>query len=183
MTTTLTHRLPDDGLSSARLWLRRPVAEDCDALVAGIGDWDVARMLGRVPYPYGLADARRWIGSANATPDRADLVVVLAGALIGGVAFSGLPRIQQFGYWLARPFWGNGYATEAAGALLAYCFDRLGATEVSSGVFADNEASLNVQRKLGFRIVGQHRMLCLARGEEVTHIDTQLTRDRFIRQA
>jgi RimJ/RimL family protein N-acetyltransferase len=66
--------------------------------------------------------------------------------------------------------------TEAAIASLDWFFDTTGATEVISGVFHFNAASLAVQHKLGFTETGRSSLLCLARGVEVEHIDTVLTR-------
>lgn len=58
-------------------------------------------------------------------------------------------------------------------------FEATAATAVYSGVFTFNRASLAVQKKLGFTETGVSRMHCLARNEEVRHIDTTLTRARW----
>jgi RimJ/RimL family protein N-acetyltransferase len=55
------------------------------------------------------------------------------------------------GYVLARPSWGNGYATEAAGALLRYGFDELGLATISATCDPDNTASATVLEKIGMR--------------------------------
>ena len=78
-----------------------------------------------------------------------------SGALIG---HCGLQRLEQgdeveVGYYLGRAGWGNGYATEAAAAALAYGFDRCALSRVVAVVRHDNTASQNVLRKLGMRHV------------------------------
>jgi RimJ/RimL family protein N-acetyltransferase len=61
----------------------------------------------------------------------------------------------ELGYALGRPWWGRGYATEAAGAILQAAFDHLGAQRVVAVAKRDNSASLHVLRKLGFREEGE----------------------------
>jgi ribosomal-protein-alanine N-acetyltransferase len=56
---------------------------------------------------------------------------------------------RELGYTFDSAVWGNGYATEAAGAVFRYSRERLGITRVISVIHADNAASLGVARKLG----------------------------------
>ena len=65
-------------------------------------------------------------------------------------------------------------------AILDWYFGATASVSVSSGVFQFNRASLAVQRKLGFTETGRSFRLCLARKEEVSHIDTELTRARWL---
>jgi RimJ/RimL family protein N-acetyltransferase len=71
------------------------------------------------------------------------------------------------GYWLSRPHWGRGLATEACTALIDIA-RALGLPSLEAGHFIDNPASGRVLEKLGFEAVGiiAPRMSC-ARGEEV----------------
>ena len=169
-------------IETRRLLLRPPRLSDLDDLVAAVGDWRVSRMLGRVPHPYTRADAENFLAAArrNARSGRSlNLSVFSDGQLVGGMGIGSLPGYCEFGYWLAHSAWGKGFATEAGRAVLAYGFDVLGLRLVRSGVFAGNDASLRVQRKLGFRRIGIGRRLALAQGHPVDHIDTVLTRPRF----
>lgn len=177
---------PETELRTARLLIREPEARDADALVAGIGDFRVSQWLGRVPYPYSRRDAEDWIAyliAANRDGrEFGRLITLHDGRVIGGI---GLHRLrdgtepEEFGYWLGVPWWGRGYATEAAECVLRYGFDTLGASAVPSGVFVGNDASLRVQAKLGFEVVGSHRVMCVARQAEIMRTDTLLTRERF----
>lgn len=172
---------PEIRIATPRLLLRPPRAADRDAIVAGIGDMAVAGKLAVVPYPYGPADAEHWlgrIGGAIAAGTDILFMIVRDGDVIGSMGIHHIPRINELGYWLARAHWGNGYATEAGEAVLAYCFDELRLPRLRSGVFADNPASLRVQAKLGFRRIGISQRPSLARGHTVPHIDTILTRRR-----
>lgn len=173
------------AIETPRLVLRPPRHEDIPALVEGLGDPAVSRMLALVPHPYGRGDAEAFVAlCAERNRDGRHLLLVMdhGGAVVGGIGLHGLqalPAVEDFGYWVARFHWGEGFATEAARGLLAHAFRVLGAERVPSGVFVDNPASLRVQDKLGFERVGTSRRFSLARGCEVEHIDTELTRARF----
>ena len=57
----------------------------------------------------------------------------------------------ELGYWIGKPFWGQGLVTEASEALLRRAFTELGMQRVWCGYFEGNEKSKRVQEKLGFR--------------------------------
>lgn len=169
----------DVTLTTPRLILRPPVMSDAERLARFLDNFAVAGNLARVPYPYRLGDARAWIRSWR--PDRpageTGFTIDLPGeGLIGHVGFHRDGRETVIGYWLGQPFWNRGFMTEAVRASLDWYFEVTDAPLVGSGVFHFNKPSLAIQRKLGFREVGVSMRLCLARGEEVRHIDTQLTR-------
>lgn len=170
-------------IRTARLTLRAPAAGDIDAIVQGIGDFDVARMLARVPHPYTRADAERFVTFADAehaAGTSLHLMIDGGGAVVGGLGLHGRPPVpSEFGYWLRRSHWGQGLATEAARAFLTFAFETLGCERIPSGVFAGNVASLRVQDKLGFIVVGEGSGFCQARGETLRRIETLLTRARY----
>lgn len=75
------------------------------------------------------------------------------GHLIG---HGGLQHLEQtgaveLGYYLGRPAWGKGYATELGRAALEYGFSRLRLPEIVAVVRHENHASQRVLTKLGFR--------------------------------
>lgn len=61
----------------------------------------------------------------------------------------------ELGYWIGKPFWGQGLIPEASRALLRYAFEKLGMRAVWCGYYDGNEKSRKVQTKLGF--VYQHK--------------------------
>ena len=61
------------------------------------------------------------------------------------------------GYWIARSFWGRGYATEAASAFLAFGFRELGLHRIWAWCIAENLASARVLEKIGMRQEGHLR--------------------------
>jgi RimJ/RimL family protein N-acetyltransferase len=153
-----------------RLLLRPGWAEDAPALAAAIADELIVRNLATAPWPYGLRDAEAFLAQARdpALPsflifERTDAEPRLVGSCGLGRRPSGA---VELGYWIARPFWGRGYATEAAIALIDIA-RTMGFSRLEGSYFLDNPASGRVLEKLGFQPLGitAPRMSC-ARGTE-----------------
>ena len=70
------------------------------------------------------------------------------------------------GYWLGKPFWGQGFATEAAEAVIRHAFEADGFDYLIAGHFSDNPASKRIIEKLGFEPLGTETRECAARGGE-----------------
>jgi len=153
-------------MRSQRLTYRRIEARDASRITALAGEWDVARMTSRIPHPYSLLDADHWI--ASIATDEFVRGVEHEGNLIGAVGFIEVePAQAEIGYWIGKAWWGNGYGTEAARALMDYCFGECGIRRLTCGHFVDNTASARVITKLDFRRVGRGTQWCEARNTEV----------------
>ena len=142
---------------SQRLLLRPIWPEDWQALLAGVADEGVVRNLARAPWPYSEQDARDFAALPVDPVHPRFLVTRAADAqVIGcvGIEPDGAFGTIALGYWIARPFWGQGFATEAAAAVLAIA-ETLGHDEAIAWHFLDNPASGKVLRKLGFEPTGQ----------------------------
>jgi [ribosomal protein S5]-alanine N-acetyltransferase len=74
-------------------------------------------------------------------------------------------RRAEMGYVLARDAWGQGYATEAAAAVLAFGFDKLGLRRIGATCDPDNHGSAHVLEKIGMTCEGRLRAYYLVRGE------------------
>lgn len=170
---------PDPLIETERLVLRPPTETDLDNIVAEINDFAVVRMLARVPFPYARADAEDFLAWSRTSSNDINLVLARDGRVIGCAGINDLRTACEFGYWLGRSHWQQGLATEASRAILAFCFGELDMQTIRAGAFIDNPASLRVQEKLGFARTGVSWRRSLARGCEVEHIDTALTRARF----
>jgi RimJ/RimL family protein N-acetyltransferase len=144
------------ALETERLVLRAPRLEDVNAIAALANDRRVAEMTSRIPHPYGRADAEQFIAHANTNDSATAFVIILAdGTLIGGcglgVTGGDAPEI---GYWLGVPFWGRGYATEAARAVIDHAFIDRGCDVMLGGARVSNPASRRVLEKCGFQWTG-----------------------------
>lgn len=153
--------------------LRPLAASDEAALVAALADYELVRWLAVVPWPFTADDFRDFLGRARAGTH---WVIDDAHGLAGVVSLA-----PHLGYWVARRAQGQGYAAEAAGAVLAAHFADPNVGSVRSGHFAGNTASARVLTRLGFQTCGQHPETCLAQNCTLSHVDMALTRDDFAR--
>lgn len=159
------------SLSTPRLRLI-PVSEaDPEEVAHGIGNYDVVRWLGQVPYPYRASDARAFIDECRGKEGRVWFICD-QGGLVGGIGVDG-----EFGYWIARPAWGRGYATEAGEAAIDAFFGAGKASELRSSYYADNDRSGAVLVKLGFRPDGISQVRARALGQMVDRHDMLLSRE------
>lgn len=172
----------DVTLDTPRLVLRQPKPDDGPRLARLLNNFAVSGKLARVRYPYGLADAESWLESwrSDTPAGETGFAIDLPGeGLIGHCGFHTDLQSTVIGYWLGEPYWNRGLMTEAAGAAIGWYMAVSGAGHLDSGVFAFNKASLALQRKLGFTEISSSRRHCLARGEDLSHIETRLTRARW----
>ena len=157
-------------LQTERLTLRVYALSDIPALMPLIGAREVAATTLRIPHPYSESDARDFIASTEEAVSSGSglrLGIVLRDTLCGGVGLRIEPdhRRAELGYWVGVPYWGNGYATEAARAVVKYGFGTLGLHRIFASHFANNPASARVLRKIGMRYEGRLRGHVLKWGE------------------
>jgi RimJ/RimL family protein N-acetyltransferase len=147
-------RLP--VLETDRLLLRAPRFEDAKAIAALANDLRIAENMLRIPHPYALADAENFIAGANATGDEIAFLITTHGARVLGTC--GISKLDsgdpEIGYWLGVPFWGRGYATEAARAVIDHAFGDLGCAAMLGRARVSNPASRRVLEKCGFQWIG-----------------------------
>jgi RimJ/RimL family protein N-acetyltransferase len=170
-------------IETPRLRLRGPGYGDARRLADYLGNFAVSGNLSRVPHPYTVDHAWDWLSRwrADAVPAETQFVLELKGEGAVGVAgFHMENSAAAIGYWLGEPHWGQGLMSEALYAILDWYFDVTNSDIVLSGVFHFNMASAALQMKFGFVETGRSSRHCLARGEEVEHIDTELTREAYV---
>ena len=154
-----------------RLLLRPGFAEDAAELAQAIGEEAIVRNLATAPWPYGEAQARAFLGlERNPALPAFTILKRTNGAprIVGGIGIGPQPDNDalELGYWIARPYWGLGFATEAGRAVLRIA-RAMQLPRLTAGHFIDNPASGAVLRKLGFRPTGKTvNRYSLARGGE-----------------
>jgi RimJ/RimL family protein N-acetyltransferase len=152
-------------LDTERLTLRAPRREDAKAIATLANDLRIAENLLRLPHPYGLADAERFIASANAGEGETEFLITRGTTVLGACGVGSRDGEQpEIGYWLGVAFWGRGYATEAARALIDHAFADLGYDALVAGARVSNPASRRVLQKCGFQwtSVGLYRIRAIA---------------------
>jgi RimJ/RimL family protein N-acetyltransferase len=142
-------------LETERLELRRPTLADVKAIARLADDRRVAQNTTRIPFPYSQSDAEAFVHSVAAQPRDTTFLITRLGDPLGvasiGAGRNGLPEL---GYWLGVPYWDQGYATEAARAMIDYAFEAFGYDELRAGARVVNPASRRVLEKCGFQWTG-----------------------------
>jgi RimJ/RimL family protein N-acetyltransferase len=166
-----SHRIDTD-----RLVLRSPLASDAAPISALLENWNVAHWLVRVPFPYRVEHAAAWI--ERSIQERAAgvgwpyLILrrddnVLMGCM--DMSIEGDVKGGTLGYWLGEGFWGQGYATEAARAIIGFAFDILKLSEVNASALPENARSMRVLEKAGLVHIGPQVENTVERGR----VDTE----------
>lgn len=151
-------------IATERLILRPFTLSDAPEVTPLINDYEIAARTLTIPHPYEEETAREWIAThrdAFAEGKLAIFAVTLKkdGRIIGAV---GLDIVRDhgragLGYWFGRDYWGMGYATEAAGAMVEFGFNVLMLNKIHAEHFTDNPASGNVLKKIGMQYEGHMR--------------------------
>jgi RimJ/RimL family protein N-acetyltransferase len=143
-------------LETKRLVLRAPHLVDGKAIAALANDRRIAENTEKIPHPYRLQDAERWIASANAGPAAVNYLITLADDTVIGSVRLDIDEgpTPNIGYWLGTRHWGKGYATEAVRALIDHAFTELEHTALHSSVRVTNPGSRRVLEKCGFQWTG-----------------------------
>ncbi|GAA2450341.1 GNAT family N-acetyltransferase [Agromyces soli] len=163
--------LPTPTLATARLRLRPFSEADGAELFALMSDADVLRYWDSPPWTDRSAVGPFLERCRKAAEDGSGARVVIehadSGAFLGWCTFNSWDpdfRSASLGYCLAERAWSQGYATEAAGGVLAWAFDVLDLNRVQSETDTRNLASARVLEKLGFRREGTLREDCIVNG-------------------
>lgn len=174
-------------LETERLVLRAPEFSDVREIAAALNDIDISKYLSTPPHPYTEADARAYVTRAVEERAEASSFRFAArrkadGALVGCCGLRQKDGAYNLGYWVAKPFWRQGYASEAARRVIEFAFDELGASRLMADWHHDNGISGRILAKLGFEAAGVHKEYSAARGHEILCNLCILTREDFGRR-
>ncbi len=143
-------------LETPRLLLRPFTLSDAPAVQRLAGDAAVADTTLNLPHPYPDGAAEAWIATHGPQHEagEADTFAIVRrddGALLGAISLLHTRRFNraELGYWVGRPYWGQGICTAAGQAVLRYAFRDLGLRRVHAIHLARNPASGRVMQKLG----------------------------------
>jgi [ribosomal protein S5]-alanine N-acetyltransferase len=144
-----------------RLMLRLFKESDAPAVTRLCNNYNLFKSTLNLPYPYSLKDALGWIShhQENFDADRLYEFAVTdreSGELYGAVALSHNKKFSngEIAYWVGEDYWGKGYATEAAQAVVEFAFEVKSYHKVYARYFRTNPASGKVMQKLGMKEEG-----------------------------
>ena len=124
------------------------------------GAREVAATTLAIPHPYPDGAAEEWISGHEGRDDATFAIERREdGALVGAIGLR-MERAHdraELGYWIGVPYWGHGYATEAARAVVRYGFETEGLNRIFAFHFVSNPASGRVLEKIGMRKEGVFR--------------------------
>jgi RimJ/RimL family protein N-acetyltransferase len=154
----------DLPLLTPRLELRLPQMRDVADLVRLLGDRRVSRPV-PLPHPYTSRHGRSFVHRARSAYRSGEglyFAIVRRDdrSLVGGIGldqYNANDRRAHIGYWLGRPYWGLGYASEAAASVCSVAFEKFRIHRIETGALASNRRSSAVLMRLGFRLEGRAR--------------------------
>lgn len=172
MTTPVT-------LLTPRLRLRFLGEDECPRFAELANCREVYATTGRLPFPYTIEHAHEYRAKQLEAAETGQAVRLAVTdreteAVIGavGLEIEAAVNRAELGFWIGVPYWGKGYATEAAAAIIGYGFDVLGLHRIFARHLAGNEASGRVQRKIGMTREGLLRAHAMKDGvyhDDVIH--------------
>lgn len=165
----------------------RPLKEsDASVIAREVGNFNVSRNLARVPYPYSMAEALDFLDWIKSYDEKSLVCAVelksAPGELIGVISyeFSTAEAVAELGYWFAEKYWGNGYGTEAASAMVHHAFTLGAHARLIASYHNDNPASARILLNLGFKPISHDRHYSKAQGIDVSSTKLSLMRDQWL---
>ena len=141
-------------LETERLILRPWCEDDAEKLYTSASDPEVGPPAGWPPHT-SVENSREIIRTVLSAPETYAVCLKENGKPIGSIGFHRSDLAEdddeyELGYWIGKPFWGQGLIPEAAREMLRYAFEDLGMNRIWCGYYDGNEKSRRVQEKLGF---------------------------------
>ena len=136
---------------------------DAEATERMVGEYELARFTLNIPHPYPRGESLVWISGHAGEFERGEGVTFAVRlpdeSLVGcvGVKVERRHDRGELGYWIGCPYWGGGYATEAARTCAAFAFERFDLHKLVAVRDPANPASGRVLEKIGMTREGERR--------------------------
>lgn len=170
-------------ITTKRLLLRHSSAADAQRAFEIQADWAVTRMLRMASFPPDHAEIEAWFADHPrewAAGEAYRFAAVLDGRMIGLIDIDEVADGEgELGYWFERASWAQGFASEAARAVVRFAFAEAGLSSLRSGHAADNAASGRILTRLGFRLLDRVERSSRSRGETILQCRYRLARDDY----
>lgn len=171
-------------METARLLLRPWREADAGALFKYAGDPEIGPIAGWPPHT-SVENSLEIIRTVFAAPETYAVVLKETGEPVGscGIMFPDgfcsadmKPNEAEIGYWIGKPYWGQGLIPEAVGLLLSRCFQKLGLDTVWCGYYDGNTKSRRVIEKCGFKFHHTNRDVVSPLGDRRTEHFHRMTK-------
>jgi ribosomal-protein-alanine N-acetyltransferase len=145
-------------LETERLILRPLEMHDAPAMTPLLNDEGITSMMDEYPFPYPESEARavvRWSQKAPREGKGYGFAIVRKEdrSLIGAIFLKLYTPVPEIGYWVGRPYWAQGYASEAAKRVLQYGFEVFKFHRMSAYCLDRNIGSQRVLEKIGMTFI------------------------------
>lgn len=174
-------------LETDRLILRQLNRKDRQRIMLLAGDKEIAKTTLNIPHPYTEKHAMEWINSTLLAFERRQssvfgLVLKSENQLIGAMSVDYNKKHQRgaLGYWIGKPYWNKGFATEALRIVLEYEFSRDVLNKVEACYFAENPASGRVMQKAGMFKESEKKQHIKRNNRFLDVIEYGLTREDYL---
>ena len=147
-------------IKSKQFILRPYKRKDEKSLTKNINDRHIYRYTLRIPYPFTVKDAKKWIERCirqGKKPAKKEInfTIDINGEASGGIGLRDIEKHKaEIGYWLAKKHWGKEVMTEAVRLATNFAFKNLKLKRVYAPVFIKNKASARVLEKNGYKMEG-----------------------------
>lgn len=162
-----------DRIKTPRLVIRPSTEEDANRAIQIQSDCETVRLLPMAYHPPEKESMHAWFKqhlSESTKGSNYRFVVELREYVIGVADIDKAScSAAEISYWLDKEYWGKGYVSEVAQALVRYAFETLGFSSVSTCHAMDNFASQRVLKRIGFYPTKQKELEYPVRGEHVMH--------------
>ncbi|MGD1894833.1 MAG: GNAT family N-acetyltransferase [Cyclobacteriaceae bacterium] len=159
-------------LRTNSLILRPFAQEDLPEILVLVQEREVAATTLNIPYPCTEAAIYDWFDLQLRELEAGEglrwaVRLITTDELVGAMKLATHPEYEsaELGYWIGKPYWGNGYASEAAQEVVRYAFSTLELNRIEAHAMVDNVGSAKVLRKLGLQEEGYHPQLIKKWGE------------------
>jgi len=180
----------DVNLETKRLVIRSPRASDIPRIVKFANNSKVADMTLNIPFPYEEKDAIFWINNANqGLKDESQFTCAICqkptNEFIGGIGLGVNRRFNraELGFWIAEPFWNNGFATEAVGEIIKFGFEEIELNKILATHLPNNPASAKVMAKNGMVREGELKEHVRKNEKYLSLIQYRITRNEFLNRS
>jgi [ribosomal protein S5]-alanine N-acetyltransferase len=173
-------------IETERLYLRPLTIDDAMRVEELAGDYEVAKTTLTVPYPYPKGAAKGFIESVLEAERTGKLVISVIvernlKKLIGIINLNIHPAFKrgELAYWVGKDYWGKGYGTEAAKALLELGFAELGLNKIFAQAFTTNPGSYKIMEKIGLKYEGTLKQHVVRFGEFYDLVQYGLVKEEY----